>query len=146
MIFPYGLYASAGLWYCACFDRQRGASVSMRADRFLSAERVEGLEPPPHATLEGWPRAAEGVGGERVSLIARVTERGMRNLELISMFGRIEPDGSGGGTVEAEVPRKELDHYASRILAAGTEVLVESPPELVEAIRDKARQIARLYG
>ena len=46
VIFPYGLYASQGYWYCACFDHKRGTNVPMRADRFLSAERVEGLEPP----------------------------------------------------------------------------------------------------
>src|SRR3712207_3378529 len=46
VIFPYGLYASQGYWYCACFDRRREMNVPMRADRFLSAERVEGFEPP----------------------------------------------------------------------------------------------------
>ena len=145
VIFPYGLYASAGFWYCACFERQRGANVSIRADRFLSAERVEGLEPPPHVTPRGWPHTTDGVGGERALLRARVTERGMTSLELISIFGHIEPDGSGGGTVEVDILRKELDHYASRLLSLGTDVLVESPPELVEVIRDKARQVARLY-
>jgi predicted DNA-binding transcriptional regulator YafY len=47
VIFPYGLYALQGYWYCACFDRRRGMNVLMRVDRFLSAERVEGFEPPP---------------------------------------------------------------------------------------------------
>src|ERR671920_177409 len=46
VIFPYGLYASQGYWYCACFDHKRGTNVPMRADRFLSAEKVEGFEPP----------------------------------------------------------------------------------------------------
>lgn len=75
-----------------------------------------------------------------------MTERDMTSLELVSIFGHIEPDGSGGGAVEVEIPRRELDYYASRLLAAGTYVLLESPPELVEAIRDKVRQAARLYG
>src|SRR3712207_2759195 len=54
LVFPFGLYASQGFWYCACFDHKREANVSLRADRFLSAERVEGLERPPHIALESW--------------------------------------------------------------------------------------------
>ena len=30
VIFSYGLYASQGYWYCACFDRRRGMNVPMR--------------------------------------------------------------------------------------------------------------------
>jgi predicted DNA-binding transcriptional regulator YafY len=47
--------------------------------------------------------------------------------------------------VEAEIPPKELDYLASRLLSVGTDVIVESPPELVEAVRYKAREVARLY-
>jgi predicted DNA-binding transcriptional regulator YafY len=47
---------------------------------------------------------------------------------------------------EAEIPRSEIDFYASRLLSVGTEVKVESPPELIEAMRNKAKEIARLYG
>lgn len=146
VIFPYGLYASAGFWYCACFDRKRGANVSMRADRFLSAEKALGFERPPHVPLERWPHAAENEDGERLLLKARVTGRGTKNFELASLFVRIAPDGRGGGTVEAEIPPRELDYYASRLLSVGADILVESPPELVAAIRNKAREIARLYG
>src|SRR5215216_5792936 len=56
VIFPYGLYASQGYWYCACFDRKREMNVPMRADRFLSVERAEGFEPPRalHPGLDGY--------------------------------------------------------------------------------------------
>jgi predicted DNA-binding transcriptional regulator YafY len=70
----------------------------------------------------------------------------MKSFELASLFGRITPDGRGGGLVEAELPRQELDYYASRLLSVGTDIVVESPPELVDAIREKAREVARLYG
>ena len=123
----------------------------MRADRFLSAERVGGLERPPHhVALESWIQALESGGGERLKLRAYVTERGTKSFELVSLFGRIEADGEADGPLsgmtEAEIPRSEIDFYALRLLSVGTDVKVESPPELIEAMRNKAREIARLYG
>jgi predicted DNA-binding transcriptional regulator YafY len=146
VIFPYGLYASQGYWYCACFDRRRETNVPMRVDRFLSAERVEGFESPPELSVEGWMSIARGPVGERLKVRARVTERGRKSFELASLFGSIAAQESGGGTLEAEIPRQEIAYYASRLLSVGTEILVDSPPELVEAIQDKAREVIRLYG
>jgi predicted DNA-binding transcriptional regulator YafY len=143
VIFPYGLYASQGYWYCACFDRRRETNIPMRADRFLAAERVEGFEPPPELSIQDWMGTARGVG-ERVRVKARVTERGRKSFELTSLFRSIEAQ-EGGGALEAEIPRSEIDYYASRLLSVGTEIFVDSPPELVEAIQNKAREVIRLY-
>jgi predicted DNA-binding transcriptional regulator YafY len=144
VIFPHGLYASQGYWYCACFDYKRGTNIPMRADRFLSAERVEGFEPPPRLSVKGWMDAARWGDGERLPFRARVTERGRKSFELTSLFVRITPD-EDGGIAEAEIPPSDIDYYASRLLSVGTDVLVEHPPELVEAIQTKAREIIGLY-
>jgi predicted DNA-binding transcriptional regulator YafY len=143
VIFPYGLYASQGYWYCACFDRKREMNVPMRADRFLSVERVEGFEPP-EFSIQGWMGTARE-GGERIRVSAKVTERGRKSFELTSLFGTIAPDEGGGGTLEAEMPHSEMDYYASRLLSVGTDIYVDSPPELVEAIQNKAREVICLY-
>src|SRR5919199_1459277 len=74
-IFPYGLYASQGDWYCACFDRRREMNVPMRADRFLSAERVEGFEVPQELSVRDWMDSAPEAFSERVRVRSRVTER-----------------------------------------------------------------------
>ena len=147
VIFPYGLYASQGYWYCACFDRRRGRNTPMRADRFLSAERVDGFDAPPKLSVQDWLSAAprRGVAGEQLRVRARVTDRGRKSFELSSLFGRIMADEGGGGVVEAEISRGDLDYYASRLLSVGTDVFVDSPPELVEAIQDKAREVIGLY-
>ncbi|HZC85318.1 MAG TPA: WYL domain-containing protein, partial [Rubrobacter sp.] len=145
VIFPYGLYASQGYWYCACFDRRRETNVPMRADRFLAAERVEGFEPPPELSIQGWMGAAQRVG-ESARVRAQVTERGRKSFELTSHFGSIEAQEGGGGTLEAEIPRSEIDYYASRLLSVGTEIFVDSPPELVETMQNKAQEVIRLYG
>jgi predicted DNA-binding transcriptional regulator YafY len=78
VIFPYGLYASQGYWYCVCFDRRREMNVPMRADRFLSAERVEGFEVPQEVSVRDWMNSAPEAFNKRVRVRARVTERGRR--------------------------------------------------------------------
>jgi predicted DNA-binding transcriptional regulator YafY len=143
VIFPYGLYASQGYWYCACFDHKRGRNAPMRADHFLSAERVGGFEPPQELSVRDWMDTAREAVGERLQFRARVTERGRKSFDLASLFGRIEPDKDG--VIEAEIPRSEIDYYASRLLSVGTDVFVDSPPELIEAIETKGREIALLY-
>jgi predicted DNA-binding transcriptional regulator YafY len=143
VIFPYGLYASQGYWYCACFDRRREMNVPMRADRFLSAERVEGFEVPQELSVRDWMNSAPEAFSERVRVRARVTERGRKSFELTSLFGKIVPEEDG--VIEVKIPRSEIDYYASRLLSVGTDLLVESPPELVKAIENKAREIVGLY-
>ena len=105
---------------------------------------------PPHIALKSRIHAVKRGAGERLKLRAYVTERGTKSFELISLFGRIEADGETdgrrSGIVEAEIPRSEIDFYASRLLSVGQDVKVESLPELAEAIRNEAREIANLYG
>jgi predicted DNA-binding transcriptional regulator YafY len=143
VIFPYGLYASQGYWYCACFDRRREMNVPMRADRFLSAQRVDGFEPPQELSVQDWMNTAREAFSERIPVRARVTERGRKSFELTSLFGRIMPEEDG--VIEVKIPRSEIDYYASRLLSVGTDIFVDSPPELVEAIENMAREIVRLY-
>src|ERR687893_1704676 len=33
VIFPFGVYASQGFWYCACYDYKREINVALRVDR-----------------------------------------------------------------------------------------------------------------
>ena len=117
----------------------------MRADRFLSAERVEGFERPPELSIQSWLSETREAVGERLRVRARVTERGRKSFELTTLFGTIAPHEGGSGTIEAEIPRLEIDYYASRLLSVGTDVTVEYPPELVEAIQNKASEVISLY-
>ena len=146
VIFPFGLYASAGYWYCACYDYKRSMNLSLRADRFAGMERVDGLERPPHIPLGEWLRVVESDGGQGLCMRATVTARGMKSLDLQSLFGPIGPDGRGGGVIETTLPASEIDWFAARLLPVGAEVVVESPPELIEAIRRNARELASMYG
>jgi hypothetical protein len=54
-------------------------------------------------------------------------------------------DRGGRAVVEAEIPRSEIDFYASRLLSVGTDARIESPAELVWAMCEKALEVAHLY-
>ena len=146
IIFPFGIYAMGGCWYCACFDEKRGANISLRADRVVALTQAEGgRERPAHIPLARWLDVVERDDGRGLPLRATVTQRGLLNYDLRALFGAIRLDGHGGGAIEGTIPHSEVEWYASRLLAVGTDVVVESPPELIAAIRAQADTIARLY-
>ncbi len=87
----------------------------------------------------------ESDDGQGLRLWATVTERGMKSFDVESLFGRVQPDARGGGVIHGSSPASEVEWYAARLLSVGTDVLIESPPELIEAIRRKARELGTLY-
>ena len=145
LIFPFGLYASSGFWYCACHDYKRGMRLSLRADRFRSIERVEGPERPAHVPIADWLRVVERGDGAMLPLRAMVSERGMKDFNLHLLFGQIEADVRGGGVIAVAIPEREVDWYATQLLPLGAEVRVTAPPQLIAALRQKAQEIAALY-
>jgi predicted DNA-binding transcriptional regulator YafY len=42
VIYPFGVYASQGFWYCFCHDYRPEENVTLRADRFRNVEPAEG--------------------------------------------------------------------------------------------------------
>jgi predicted DNA-binding transcriptional regulator YafY len=145
IIYPFGVFAYRGFWYCACHDYRRNKEVSLRADRFHSIEPAEGFEQLPHIPLEDWINEDENSDGEMLKLRAYVSEQGMKGFELTTLFGRIEPDSGGGGVIDTKIPSSAIDFYAARLLSLGTDVRIDSPPEIIEAIREKIQAIAGLY-
>lgn len=145
-IYPHGVFAYRGFWYCACHDYKRDKKVSLRADRFHFIEPAEGFGQLPHVPLEEWVREDEGRDGEMLTLRAYVSERAMKSFELATLFGRIETAPSGGGVIDAMVSSSAIDYYAARLLSLGTDVKVQSPPELIESIREQVQAMARLYS
>jgi predicted DNA-binding transcriptional regulator YafY len=144
-IYPYGLFASQGFWYCACYDYRRGTSLSLRADRVRSLTPVEGLEPPTMISLREWLRTFRSDAAQRLHLRAVVKGRGRKSFELETLFGEIALNDEGEGVIETEIPEEEVDWYAAQLLTLGADLHVTSPPQLVDAIRRKAREITELY-
>ncbi len=145
VIYPHGLFAAQGYWYCACFDYRRGMNVSLRVDRFHAAERVTGYDTPVRVPVRDWLDVVEREETPGLRLCARVTARGMKSVDLASLFGRIAVDETGAGLIDARIPESEVDYFASRLLPLGTDVIVESPAQLVAALRRVAEGVAALY-
>lgn len=147
MIFPFGVFASRGFWYCACHDDKRGQIV-LRADRFLTIERVAGLERPAHVPFADWVvMSMTDTGAEPMATLrTSVTARAAKRFDLESLFGRIAIDASGGGIIETCIPAASIDYYADRLLGFGPEVTVASPPELLTTMREKIEALAARYA
>lgn len=147
-IFPHGLYAASGFWYCGCFDYRRATNVSLRADRFVALERIAGPDRPAPIAMRDWFATVEtldGRQGEGLALRARVTARGLKRFELAAFADEIAPDGDGG-LLETLIPAAEIDYYARQFLAVGADIVIESPPGLVAALRDLARDVLAHYA
>jgi predicted DNA-binding transcriptional regulator YafY len=54
VIYPFGVYASQGFWYCFCHDYRREENFFLRADRSREVEPIEGFERPPHVPSSDW--------------------------------------------------------------------------------------------
>lgn len=143
-IYPRGLFAEHGFWYCVSYDDSRQMDLTLRVDRFLSAERVEGIAPPP-ITLREWLRTRESNPEHPLPLSILATRQGARSFDLAALFPEIALDERGEGRIEGEIPASEVDFYARRLLALAGDVVVESPPELIEAMRCMAGDIITLY-
>lgn len=144
-IYPHGLFAAHGFWYCACYDYKRETNVTLRVDRFRSLARVEGLPLPASISLREWLETREADPEQPVHLRARVTRRAARSFDLAVLFGDIALDERGEGTIEATIPASELDWFADHLLPLGSDLVVESPPELIDAMREKAEVVLAQY-
>lgn len=145
LIYPYGLYAADGFWYCACFDHTRQQHISLRADRILSLQRVEGLEKPQHISLREWLQVIDPDEGSLLELHVTINKRGMNHLNWSPFLSHLTLDNDGNGTIQQHIPLKELDFYTRQFLPLGSDAIVASPPELIEVIKQEAGAILACY-
>ena len=145
IIYPYGLVAGLGFWYCACYDDKRGVHAWLRADRIRSLERVEGREPPEAMTLGQWLRRPADTEQEMLTLRATITARGMKELDWSAVGGGLAEEEDGGGRIDLAIPASSLDFYARLFLRLGTETTVTSPVALIAVLRHEAEGILARY-
>jgi predicted DNA-binding transcriptional regulator YafY len=145
VIYPCGIYAGLGFWYCACFDYTRGIHVSLRVDRIDAIEQVEVHERPPAMTLRQWlerPRERE----HTLPLRATITPRGMAVVDW-SAFGQgLTNDAYGVGHIDTPIASGSLEFYARIFLQLGGEATVESPPQLIDLLCEQANAILARYA
>lgn len=145
LIYPFGLYASAGFWYCACHDYRRGTALALRADRVLAVEVAEGHAPPAVPTLREWLRSRRADATDLVSLRVRVTAAARRRFDFTFLGSVTGEDTEEAGIIAALVPPGELDYFAARLLPMGTAIRVETPPELIALLRERAEALVAHY-
>jgi predicted DNA-binding transcriptional regulator YafY len=145
VIYPYGLYAHNGLWYCACFDQKRQQHISLRADRIRSMERCTGLETPQKMSLRDWLRVVDPEEEPVLFLHVIITHQGMKDTNWSLFLSEMTRDAEGNGILQKTISEKDLAFYARLLLPLGREATVESPPELVETIRARAQAVLEQY-
>ena len=145
LIYPFGLYAAAGFWYCACYDYQRGALLALRADRLLAAEVAAGHPPPVVPTLREWLRTRWTGATDTLPLRLIVSAEARRRFDFGFLDAPLRPDAQGGGVIATALPAGEIDYYATRLLPMGATVRVAAPLELIAALRERARAVVELY-
>jgi predicted DNA-binding transcriptional regulator YafY len=146
LVYPLGLLAEHGFWYCPCYDGERQTVLTLRADRVRAVERVEGLPGPDVPSLREWVATRYIGTAGLLTLRARVTRSGAKNFEVASLFGDVAVDRDGYGVIEAQIPETEIDWFASRLLTVGTDIVVEEPAALIDAMRRGVEGIAALYA
>lgn len=144
VIYPFGLYAANGFWYCACYDYRRAENLSLRADRFRAAARVEGYGPPHALSLREWLGTRERDAPDPVRLRAAISPQGMKRFDPETEFGEIAVTDAGG-VIDTFIPASEIDYFATQLLPLGGEIVVTSPPALIAALRRAAHAILSLY-
>jgi predicted DNA-binding transcriptional regulator YafY len=72
--------------------------------------------------------------------------RGMKSVELSDLFGVVDAGPDGTGVINLSVPATELEYFATRLMSFGTDVVIDSPSELVELMWHKAQEIREMYS
>ncbi len=148
LIYPYGLVAALGFWYCACYDYRRTAHAWLRADRVQWLRRVEGHERPERPeplSLRQWLLRAPDVAGPLAPLDVTVTAAGLKDLDWSPFAGHLARDDAGNGRIDLMVPAANLDYYARIFIRLGGEAMVHAPPELIALLRERAEAILAHY-
>jgi predicted DNA-binding transcriptional regulator YafY len=147
LVYPYGLVAGLGFWYCACYDHRRGIHAWLRADRVRSLQRVEGMEQPAAMTLQEWLRRPAAGDQKTLHLRASITARGMSELDWGAIGGALRREEDGSGSIEMPMPALSLDFYARLFLRLGDEATVVSPAAKIDLLlREEQAILARYDG
>nr|WP_276581970.1 WYL domain-containing protein [Cellulomonas sp. RIT-PI-Y] len=151
-IHPHGLAANVGRWYLVATDADAGEDRTFRVDRIRTARArcttfPARAEPVSEAGLTD--RFADADYRWRVVLHVDASAARLRD-HLPSSVARIEPLAAGPGEPDpdrrwhrAEIHAERLDWIPAVIAALGCEVVVETPDELRDLMRETADRMRR---
>lgn len=151
-IHPHGLAANVGRWYLVATDADAGEDRTFRVDRIRTARArcttfPARAEPVSEAGLTD--RFADADYRWRVVLHVDASAARLRD-HLPSSVARIEPLAAGPGEPDpdrrwhrAEIHAERLDWIPAVIADLGCEVVVETPDELRDLVRETADRMRR---
>ncbi len=150
LIFPYGLIAGIGFWYCGCYDYKRKSHVWLRADRITRVQHASELQPRESITLKDWLHLSstgkiDSTDPNNVRVHASVSARGMKMLSWSAFREGLQLHEDGSATIDMIASASNLEFYARQFLKSGAEVRVKSPERLVKIIHGYAKEIIALY-
>jgi len=138
---PEEVFSSMGNWYVAAWDVEQDAERLFRADRVRRAEPTgERFSP---RGLEGAGRTLYTPSGEDRTVRLRLRPEARWIAEYYATTDRMELDD---GSVEATLPAKQLEWVAKLLLRVGPHAEILEPPELVDMVREQARNALANYG
>lgn len=151
-VHPYRLAAHAGRWYLLATDAASGEDRAFRVDRIRTA-RARSATFPVRAVPDPDARLADRFAAAdyrwRVVLHVDASASHLR-AHLPASVARIEPLASGPGESDpdrrwhrAEIRAERLDWIPGVIAALGCDVVIETPDELRDLVRETADRLRR---
>jgi len=141
-IVPRQISTQNGFWYCRAYTHERQQERTYRVDRIQAlAPATAELPPPPPGT--GLPYNHESHPEVAVSLTARGVAYVESEPQLGQQIGRLT---DGAGRLAFRCPPSELDCDSRYFGGMASDAIVEAPPELVDKIVQRARDIFAIYS
>lgn len=148
VIFPYGLFVSAGLWYCLCYCFNRNDYVTLRVDRIKALEIYDknDFEKPTAMTVKEWGNYQKHDVESQLNLLVTLTPTGCKLADPDPFFGealRINQDRTG--TIKTVIHPSDIDWCARFFISLGKEAVVQEPLELKARILTIAKDVLGTY-
>lgn len=148
LIYPYGVIASNGFWYCPAYCYKRKELVWFRADRIQGMSEAKKIPDDhlPTITMEYILEKNNNVAIALLHLEAQLTQKGRQFAEwhpqLARFVNRLE---DGTGIIEMDFPKSNVEMTANLLLSLGNEVEVISPQEVRDFLKNEALKLVKKY-
>lgn len=142
-IIPIGLYAMKGLWYCPAYCMKSDMVREFRVDRMKEIIKTEAhavnknlLPVSIHEYLD------KMEVGSDYHIKIKLTDIGVKHCESEFLLARgLQIFQAGDGLIELDVLQSTLDWIADYCLPLGRHATVLEPPELVDLMKEKVREL-----
>ncbi|MFD1776581.1 helix-turn-helix transcriptional regulator [Paenibacillus rhizophilus] len=145
---PIGIYASSGLWYCPAYCFLRGGVRLFRCDRIESVKEGDPVTKPLDLRsihLDNW---EDSFSDKSPNTRCRVqlSEEGVRVCEAeLGRRGLLRVREDGTGWIDGDIPNSEIPYFARLFIGLGSDAEVTEPPELIECMRSKLKELLAKY-